>query len=198
MAMIEGESLLRVQAGIENPKVLTADTKFLHHDTAILPLFDGVVFPTLFGCFIRHIGRRGNSSAGSWCRRNAGGGPNRPGRRTILVSRLIHADLRADCAVEVIATAVDPGIVRTELDGRNIVCLGDALASIAFLDSIDRTLVLDTQISFFRKIMAVGLQLVVEKQLDSGNTLGLGDRLAGISLLNRIFLTFAGGACRCR
>ena len=155
------EDILCIHTRIENTKVLSADTEFLDNIAAIFPVLDRIVLPALLGGAISHVCRCRNSTGGSgsvcgaWL-------PNGTRRRMVLGSRLIHTNLSADGAVEVVAATIDPGIVRTQLHSCDVMCLGNTVAGISFLDGIDLALALDAQIPFRREVMTICLQVVVE------------------------------------
>lgn len=71
-------------------------------------------------------------------------------------------------------------------------CLRDALTSISLLDCVGSAMVLDTQVTRFREVHAVGLELVVHEKLEGSDALGLGNRLAGVSILDSVLLATAG------
>lgn len=117
----------------------------------------------------------------------------------VFFPRLIHADFCADGAVEVVTTAVDPGVAGAQLDSRDIVFLRDTLTGVSLLDCVSSAMVLDAEVTRFREVSAVGLELVVHEELVGGDALRLGDRLAGVSVLDGVLLAAAGtgrwGSC---
>lgn len=89
----------------------------------------------------------------------------------VFLPRLIHADFCANGAVEVVATAIDPGVVGAQLDSRDIVFLRHSLTGISLLDCVSGAMVLDAEVTRFREVSPVGLELVVHEELVGGNAM---------------------------
>lgn len=164
-------NLLLVQARIQDKKIGTLDGELLGDCVTALLFLGSVILATVLGAVFREVGRD----------RDGGRSCGRPRDRSnrgwsfVLFSRLIHTEFGADGAVEVIATAVNPRVVRAQLNRSNVVGLRDALTGISLLDCVGSAMVLDAQFTRFREVSTVGLELVVHEKLVGSDALRLGD-----------------------
>lgn len=147
--------------------ISTADGEILDDCVTGLIALGRVILATVLGAVWGQVGRDrgGRRSHGQACGRN--------NRRwsVVFLPRLIHAYFCADSAVEVVATAVDPGVVGAQLDSRDIVFLRDSLTGVSLLDCVSGAMVLDAEVTRFREVSPVGLELVVHEELVGGNAM---------------------------
>lgn len=114
----------------------------------------------------------------------------------VFVSRFVHTNLSANGAVEVVAATINPGVIGAELDSRDFMCLGNALASVSLFHGVRCTLVFNAQISAFWEVGTVGPEIIVKEELEGGDALRLRDRLTGVALFDSVLLVAASGGCR--
>lgn len=149
---------LCIDLWVQDFKVLTRDSEPGREDVALLTRLHHVVLSTPGSGVCRDIAWHRDCSG-----RTRGGSRAGSGRRNIFLAWLIHTDLSTDCAVEVVAANVNPGVPGTKLDSADIVCSRHGATSITILNCVYFTLVLDAKRSLLWKFSTIRRQIVVHE-----------------------------------